>query len=134
MCGYGNRPPSFRSQGALADLCDGIVTGRVRISREALERRDPAGFDDGVDRTDRQVLAATLEAWRPFLPKALASTDLDGMAAIARGHVPGPGRTERMAREMRERWPGPVPKLGGRDEVREFDVIRIQSLAPWRGA
>lgn len=132
MCGYGNRPPSFRAQGALADLCDGIVTGRVRIAREALERRDPSGFDDGVDRSDRANLAATLEAWRPFLPKTMAGIGLDALAAKVRDHASSAGAPNPQALSMRERWPGSGPKVGGRRDVRDLDVIRIQSLAPWR--
>jgi hypothetical protein len=79
--GPGNASPDPEARAAVHELLAAVSAGRHALDEEALRTRDGAAYRDGYDWSDPTRLAAAFDAWRPFLPKAVARRGVAGIAA-----------------------------------------------------
>lgn len=77
--GPGNGDANVAALEFVNDLATRLEDGEVRHDPAALEGRSPRDYDDGVDWEAPTSLAASLDAWRPYLPRALRDATVDGL-------------------------------------------------------
>jgi hypothetical protein len=87
--GRSNTEPSAVAVEAFDRIMDDLGRRVVPINPDAWTKRDAAGFGNGIDWGSPESLAATLEAWRPYLRPGDATLDVSGMGRLIREMLVG---------------------------------------------